>query len=155
MSHQRIQVLGPAQRVISSDGRLTVTIPIKMRLGVNTSPFAGKCKQSKFLTSRHIKDRLEREAMKNLAIRIEPTEVPDTFIVLGRGELYRWLSVLLTASGSGRKASRALQEVSLARARLLELLSARSDELKLALDELRAAQHKMLHLERLGTTGLG
>lgn len=33
MSHQRIQVLGPAQRVISSDGRLTVTIPIKMRLG--------------------------------------------------------------------------------------------------------------------------
>ena len=33
MSHQRIQVLGPAQRVISSDGRLTVTVPIKMRLG--------------------------------------------------------------------------------------------------------------------------
>ena len=33
MSHQRIQVLGPAQRVISSDGRLTVIVPIKMRLG--------------------------------------------------------------------------------------------------------------------------
>ena len=33
MSHQRIQVLGPPQRVISSDGRLTVTVPIKMRLG--------------------------------------------------------------------------------------------------------------------------
>jgi GTP-binding protein len=68
--------------------RIVVEEPtIKMRLGVNTSPFAGKCKQSKFLTSRHIKDRLEREAMKNLAIRIEPTEVPDTFVVLGRGEL--------------------------------------------------------------------
>lgn len=35
MSHQRIQVLGPAQRVISSDGRLTVTIPIKMRSAVS------------------------------------------------------------------------------------------------------------------------
>ncbi|HTJ82731.1 MAG TPA: translational GTPase TypA [Polyangiaceae bacterium] len=68
--------------------RIVVEEPtIKMRLGVNTSPFAGKSKASKFLTSRHIKERLEREAMKNLAIRIEPTEVPDTFIVLGRGEL--------------------------------------------------------------------
>ena len=68
--------------------RIVVEEPtIKMRMGVNTSPFAGKSKQSKFLTSRHLKDRLEREAMKNLAIRGEPTESPDTFIVLGRGEL--------------------------------------------------------------------
>jgi len=68
--------------------RIVVEEPtIKMRLGVNTSPFAGKCKESKFLTSRHIKDRLEKEAMRNLAIRIEPTETPDTFVVLGRGEL--------------------------------------------------------------------
>ncbi len=49
--------------------------------------------------------------------------IEQAVMVLGRGELYRWLSVLLTASGSGRKASRALQEVSLARARLLELLA--------------------------------
>ncbi len=68
--------------------RIVVEEPtIKMRLGVNTSPFAGKCKESKFLTSRHIKDRLEKEAMKNLAIRVESTDSPDTFIVLGRGEL--------------------------------------------------------------------
>jgi GTP-binding protein len=68
--------------------RIVVEEPtIKMRLGVNTSPFAGKCKESKFLTSRHIKERLEKEAMRNLAIRIEPTETPDTFVVLGRGEL--------------------------------------------------------------------
>jgi GTP-binding protein len=68
--------------------RIVVEEPtIKMKIGVNTSPFAGKCKQSKFLTSRHLKDRLEREAMKNLAIRVEPTETPDTFLVLGRGEL--------------------------------------------------------------------
>ena len=68
--------------------RIVVEEPtIKMRIGVNTSPFAGKSKTSKFLTSRHLKERLEREAMRNLAIRVEPTESPDTFLVLGRGEL--------------------------------------------------------------------
>ncbi len=60
---------------------------IKMRLGVNTSPFAGKSKQTKYLTSRHVRDRLQREVKKNLAIRVEDTETPDTFVVLGRGEL--------------------------------------------------------------------
>ncbi len=68
--------------------RIVVEEPtIKMRLGVNSSPFAGKCKESKYLTSRHIKERLEKEALKNLAIRIEATDSPDTFVVLGRGEL--------------------------------------------------------------------
>ncbi len=68
--------------------RIVVEEPtIKMRIGVNTSPFAGRSKQSKFLTSRHLKDRLERETRKNLAIRVEPTDSPDTFLVLGRGEL--------------------------------------------------------------------
>src|SRR5690349_21231042 len=68
--------------------RIVVEEPtIKMRIGVNTSPFAGKSKETKFVTSRHIKERLEREAMKNLAIRVEATESPDTFVVLGRGEL--------------------------------------------------------------------
>jgi GTP-binding protein len=68
--------------------RIVVEEPtIKMKIGVNTSPFAGKAKSSKFLTSRHLRDRLEREARRNLAIRVEMTEVPDTFLVLGRGEL--------------------------------------------------------------------
>lgn len=68
--------------------RIVVEEPtIKMKIGVNTSTFAGKCKESKYLTSRHLKERLEREAMKNLAIRVEPTDSPDTFVVLGRGEL--------------------------------------------------------------------
>ena len=68
--------------------RIVVEEPtIKMRIGVNTSPFAGKSKTSKFLTSRHLKERLEKEAQRNLAIRVEPTETPDTFLVLGRGEL--------------------------------------------------------------------
>jgi GTP-binding protein len=60
---------------------------IKMRIGVNTSPFAGKSKQTKFLTSRHLRDRLQRESKKNLAILVEDTDSPDTLLVLGRGEL--------------------------------------------------------------------
>jgi GTP-binding protein len=60
---------------------------IKMRIGVNTSPFAGKSKTSKFLTSRQLRERLVREVRKNLAIRMEETETPDTFMLLGRGEL--------------------------------------------------------------------
>ncbi len=68
--------------------RIKVEQPtIKMRLGVNTSPFAGKSKQTKYLTSRHLRDRLLRETKKNLAIRVEETDSPDTFVVLGRGEL--------------------------------------------------------------------
>ncbi|WP_394820502.1 translational GTPase TypA [Pendulispora albinea] len=68
--------------------RILVEQPtIKMRIGVNTSPFAGKCKASKFLTSRHLRERLVRETRRNLAIRLEETESPDTFMLLGRGEL--------------------------------------------------------------------
>jgi GTP-binding protein len=68
--------------------RIVVEEPtIKMRIGVNTSPFAGKSKAAKYLTSRHVKERLEKEALKNLAIRVEMTDSPDTFLVLGRGEL--------------------------------------------------------------------
>ena len=59
---------------------------IKMRVGVNTSPLAGKSKKSKFLTSRHLRERLVKETRKNLALRMEETESPDTFVVYGRGE---------------------------------------------------------------------
>ena len=58
---------------------------IKVRFVVNTSPFAGKV--GKWVTSRHVRDRLEREARRNLALRFEDTPEPDTFIVYGRGEL--------------------------------------------------------------------
>ena len=68
--------------------RIVVEEPtLKIRIGVNTSPFAGKAKSSKYLTSRQLKERLEREARRNLAIRVEPTDSPDTFEVFGRGEL--------------------------------------------------------------------
>jgi GTP-binding protein len=74
--------------------RIVVEPPtLKMRVGVNTSPFAGKCKRSKFLTSRQLRERLLRETRKNLALRFEETDSPDTFVIYGRGEL--GLSVLI------------------------------------------------------------
>jgi len=66
--------------------RISVEEPtIKIRFMVSNSPFAGKV--GKWVTSRHIKARLEKEAMKNLALKVEATEESDTFIVFGRGEL--------------------------------------------------------------------
>lgn len=66
--------------------RIEVEEPtIKVRFIVNNSPMAGKV--GKWVTSRHIKARLEKEALKNLALRVEATEEPDTFVVFGRGEL--------------------------------------------------------------------
>jgi GTP-binding protein len=66
--------------------RITVEEPtIKVTFMVNTSPFAGK--SGKWVTSRHVRERLYKEAMKNLALRVEDTAEPDTFLVFGRGEL--------------------------------------------------------------------
>ena len=79
------QDLGWEERALP---RILVEQPtIKMRVSVNTSPFAGRSKQTKYLTSRHVRERLFREAKKNLAIRVDETDSPDTFQVLGRGEL--------------------------------------------------------------------
>ena len=75
---------------------LTVDEPtISMTFQVNNSPFAGQKDHSggKFLTSRQIRDRLMRETLHNVALRVEETEDPDKFKVSGRGELH--LSVLI------------------------------------------------------------
>ncbi len=58
---------------------------ISMIFGVNNSPFAGR--EGKFVTSRQIKERLDREILGNVAIRVEQTDSPDQFKVSGRGEL--------------------------------------------------------------------
>ncbi len=58
---------------------------ISMIFGVNTSPFSGI--DGKFVTSRQIKERLERELLGNVALRVTPTDSPDQFKVSGRGEL--------------------------------------------------------------------
>ena len=71
---------------------LTVDEPtVSMNFQVNNSPFAGR--EGKFVTSRNIRERLERELIHNVALRVEDTESPDKFKVSGRGELH--LSVLI------------------------------------------------------------
>ena len=75
---------------------LTVDEPtISMTFQVNNSPFAGNKDLSggKFLTSRQIKDRLERETVHNVALKVEQLDDADKFLVSGRGELH--LSVLI------------------------------------------------------------
>jgi GTP-binding protein len=72
--------------------RLTVDEPVlRMTFGPNTSPLAGK--DGAFVTSRHIRERLEREILGNVAIKLEDTESPDIMQVAGRGELQ--LAVLI------------------------------------------------------------
>src|SRR5262249_61032472 len=66
--------------------RVTVDEPtVGMVFSVNNSPFAGQ--EGKYVTSRNLKERLEREILTNVSIRIEPGETPDAFLVSGRGEL--------------------------------------------------------------------
>ena len=75
---------------------LTVDEPtISMTFQVNNSPFAGNKDMSggKFLTSRQLRERLEREVLHNVALKVEEGSDPDKFLVSGRGELH--LSVLI------------------------------------------------------------
>jgi GTP-binding protein len=64
---------------------------VSMTFQVNTSPFAGK--DGKYVTSRQIRERLQRELLHNVALRVQDTDDPDRFRVSGRGELH--LSVLI------------------------------------------------------------
>jgi GTP-binding protein len=64
---------------------------VSMIFGVNTSPMSGR--EGTYVTSRQIKDRLDKELLGNVSIRIEPTDTPEQMKVLGRGELQ--LSILI------------------------------------------------------------
>ncbi|WP_339877204.1 translational GTPase TypA [uncultured Algoriphagus sp.] len=72
--------------------RISIDEPtMNMLFTINNSPFFGK--EGKFVTSRHLRDRLMKETEKNLALRVEPTDSEDKFLVYGRGILH--LSVLI------------------------------------------------------------
>lgn len=72
--------------------RISIDEPtISMLFTINNSPFFGK--EGRFVTSRHLRDRLFKETEKNLALRVEPTSSEDTFNVYGRGILH--LSILI------------------------------------------------------------
>jgi len=80
------------QNAVEALPPLTVDQPtVSMTFQVNDSPFAGK--EGKFVTSRNIKDRLDKELLHNVALRVEQGESPEKFKVSGRGELH--LSVLI------------------------------------------------------------
>ncbi len=64
---------------------------VSMTFSVNNGPFAGK--EGKFITSRHLRDRLFKELETNVSLRVEETDSPDSFKVYGRGELH--LSILI------------------------------------------------------------
>ncbi|MDM8546933.1 translational GTPase TypA [Candidatus Venteria ishoeyi] len=71
---------------------LTVDEPtVSMTFQVNNSPFAGN--DGKYVTSRQIRERLDRELLHNVALRVEETDDPDKFLISGRGELH--LSILI------------------------------------------------------------
>lgn len=81
-----------AQNQVEALPALSVDEPtVTMTFQVNTSPFAGK--EGKFVTSRNILERLEKELVHNVALRVEQTDDPDKFRVSGRGELH--LSILI------------------------------------------------------------
>jgi GTP-binding protein len=58
---------------------------LAMIFTANTSPFSGK--EGRYVTSRHVKERLDKELLRNVSLRLEPTSSPEAFRVVGRGEL--------------------------------------------------------------------
>jgi GTP-binding protein len=85
------ETVAAAEHPEAVDAVLVDEPTVSIDFQVNTSPFAGR--EGKYITSRHLGERLEKELESNVALRVVPTASPDTFTVSGRGELH--LSVLI------------------------------------------------------------
>jgi GTP-binding protein len=85
------ETIAEAEHPEAVDAVLVDEPTVSIDFSVNTSPFAGR--EGKYVTSRHLGERLTRELESNVALRVAPTASPDTFTVSGRGELH--LSVLI------------------------------------------------------------
>ena len=82
----------PTPRTASAIPPIAIDEPtVSMIFGVNTSPLAGR--DGQYVTSRNIRDRLEKELLGNVSLRVEDTESPEQMRVIGRGELQ--LSILI------------------------------------------------------------
>ena len=86
-----VQDIGIGETILSGASEPLPSIKVeeptvRMTFQVNTSPFAGK--EGKYVTTRNINDRLERELERNLAMKVEKGESADTFVVCGRGTLH-------------------------------------------------------------------
>jgi GTP-binding protein len=85
------ETIADAENPVAIDTIAVDEPTVSMIFGVNTSPFAGR--DGQFVTSRQIRDRLDRELIGNVSIRVEPTDTPEQMKVIGRGELQ--LSILI------------------------------------------------------------
>jgi len=114
---------------------------LSMNFQVNTSPFAGR--EGKFVTSRQLRERLYRETLSNVALRVEDTADADVFLVSGRGELH--LTILL------ENMRREGYELAVSRPRVLmrDIHGVRSEPYELLTVDL-AEQHQGAVMEALG-----
>jgi GTP-binding protein len=85
------ETIADAEQPVAMDPISVDEPTVSTIFGVNTSPLAGR--DGQFVTSRQIKDRLDRELLGNVSIRVEPTDTPEQMKVIGRGELQ--LSILI------------------------------------------------------------
>jgi GTP-binding protein len=85
------ETIADAENPVAIDNIAVDEPTVSMIFGVNTGPFSGR--DGQFVTSRQIKDRLDKELIGNVSIRVEPTDTPEQMKVYGRGELQ--LSILI------------------------------------------------------------
>ncbi|MCR4429811.1 MAG: translational GTPase TypA [Tepidanaerobacteraceae bacterium] len=131
---------------------------LSMIFSVNNSPFAGR--EGQYVTSRHLRDRLFREAKSNVSLRVEETETPDSFKVSGRGELH--LSVLIETmrrEGYEFQVSRPMVIIKEVNGRKMEPLEAvvidiPEEYMGVVMDKMGARRGVLTNMENMGNSAL-